>query len=248
MDNKTAHKAAFITRSGVYQWKRMPFGLMNSPASFQLLMSQVLKHLNWKCILVYVDDILLFSKNFQEHLSKLEQVFSHLKEAGLTLKPSKCTFAVDRVSYLGHVITNNGVETDKSKLEPVVTFPTPKNVPEVRSFLGLTGYYRRFIKDYARISTPLFRLLQNEVDFHWSTECQMAFDTLKQALISPPVLAYPNLEYPFILTCDAPGTAISYILSQIDETGKERVVAYGGRSLKQAERVWTTSEHECRQF
>ena len=126
MDPSTRHKAAFITHNGVYEWTRMPFGLKNVPMIFQMVMSQVLRELNWKHVLCYIDDILVFSSNFQEHLCHLDIVFSKLREAGLTLKSEKCHFEVDKVLYLGHIITNEGVQVDSSKTDAVHTFPRPK--------------------------------------------------------------------------------------------------------------------------
>lgn len=245
MDPETAHKSAFVTPTGVYQWKRMPFGLVNAPASFQALMTQVLRGLNWKTCLVYVDDILVFSSSFEQHLQHLDQIFSRLSSAGLTLKPTKCSFAQRQVQYLGHVITKDGVQVDVSKTDAVKSFPTPKCTKDVRSFLGLCNYYRKFIHDYSTIIGPLTALLRKDNKFKWCDECQTAFDLLKTALTSPPVLAYPDNSKPFILTTDASGTALGFILGQFDDNGKERVIAFGGRSLNKHERNYTISEREC---
>lgn len=244
MDSDTKHKSAFVTPSGVYQWKRMPFGLVNAPASFQALMTQVLRGLNWKTCLVYVDDILVFSNSFKEHLQHLEQIFARLTEAGLTLKPSKCAFALSSVKYLGHVLTKDGIQVDVSKTDTVRSFPVPRNQKELRSFLGLCNYYRKFVKGYSRITNPLTALLCKDAPFIWSEECQSAFDKLRTALTTSPVLAYPDHNKPFTLTTDASGSAIGYILGQIDSTGIERVIAYGGRSLNQHERKYPVSEKE----
>ncbi|VDI31060.1 Hypothetical predicted protein [Mytilus galloprovincialis] len=165
LDPETAHKAAFVTPSGVYQWKRLPFGLASAPSSFQHLLTQVLRNLNYKIALVYVDDILIFSKSFEEHLNHLQLVFDRLISAGLTLKPSKCLFARPEVIYLGHKISKKGVQADISKVEAVESFPVPKTEKNVRSFLGLTNYYRKFIKGYSHLSTPLNRLLRKDVPF-----------------------------------------------------------------------------------
>lgn len=244
MDSDTKHKSAFVTPSGVYQWKRMPFGLVNAPASFQALMTQVLRGLNWKTCLVYVDDILVFSNSFKEHLQHLEQIFTRLTEAGLTLKPSKCAFALSSVKYLGHVLTKDGVQVDVSKTDTVRSFPIPRNQKELRSFLGLCNYYRKFVKGYSRITNPLTALLCKDTPFTWTEECQSAFDKLRTALTTSPVLAYPDHNKPFTLTTDASGSAIGYILGQTDSTGIERVIAYGGRSLNQHERKYPVSEKE----
>lgn len=245
MDPDSKSRAAFITHDGIYEFNRMPFGLKNAPMSFQMLMSQVLRALNWKHVLCYIDDILVFSKTFDEHLSHLAQVFQRLRNAKLTLKPDKCHFAVARVIYLGHVISKSGIGVDPSKTDAVRTFPTPKNQRDVRSFLGLANFYRRFVKDFSKIATPLNRLLQKECQFIWTDLCQDAFDKLKQALITAPMLHYPNLNDQFCLTTDASDVSLGYILSQKDKENKERVVAYGGRSLRPDERKWTVTEKEC---
>lgn len=161
MDLVSCHKAAFISPSGVYEWARMPFGLNNAPMTFQMVMSQILRELNWKYVLCYIDDILFsFSSNFKEHLSHLSVVYSYIREAGLTLKSGKCHSAVEKVLYLGHVFTNGGVQVDAFKTDAIRTFPWPKQQRDVRSFLGLCNNYRRFIENFANIATPLNRLLQ----------------------------------------------------------------------------------------
>lgn len=244
MDEETKHKSAFVTPTGVYQWKRMPFGLVNAPASFQALMTHVLRGLNWKTCLVYVDDILVFSNSFTDHLKHLDEIFSRLQSAGLTLKPSKCYFALPEVKYLGHILTKDGIKVDLSKTDAVQSFPTPKNQKELRSFLGLCNYYRRFVKGYSKITSPLSSLLSKDKEFTWTQECQNAFEKLKTLLTTPPVLAYPDHTRPFSLTTDASGTAIGYILGQRDKNGKDRVIAYGGRSLNKHERKYPISERE----
>ena len=245
MDPSTRHKAAFITHNGVYEWSRMPFGLKNAPMTFQMVMGQVLRELNWKHVLCYIDDILVFSSNFQEHLVHLDIVFQKLREAGLTLKSEKCHFAVEKVLYLGHIITTDGVKVDASKTDAVRNYARPKTQKDVRSFLGLCNYYRRFIQNFAKIATPLNQLLQKDVPFKWSEKCEEAFQKLKDMLITAPMLRYPNMNAPFILSTDASGTAIGYILGQKASDGKEMVVAYGGRSLRPDERKYTVSEQEC---
>ncbi|MEW8547939.1 MAG: reverse transcriptase domain-containing protein [Candidatus Thiodiazotropha sp.] len=250
LDPETRHKSGFVTHDGVYEFLRMPFGLRNAPMSFQMLMSQVLKGLNWKFVLCYIDDILVFSPNFTEHLEHLGEVFQRLREAKLTLKPSKCSFAVDKVIYLGHVITKEGVSVDSDKTEKVNTFPPPKSQKELRGFLGLCNYYRRFVKDFSKICIPLNRLLKKEqrkrfATGDWNPECQEAFEKLKTALTTAPVLAYPDMNKPFVLSTDASGHALGYVLGQLDSSGKEHVIAYGGRALRPDERKWAVTELEC---
>ena len=243
MDEDTSHKAAFITRNGVYEWLRLPFGLNNSPISFQMIMTQVLRGLNWKFVLVYVDDTLVFSKDFEQHLNHLEQVFNRLRDSNLTLKPSKCEFAMKEVKYLGHIISKHGVQVNPSKTDAISSFPVPKTQKQVKSFLGMCGFYRKFVESYSKIAAPLNMLLKKEYEkkIFWSAECQDSFDKLKQALLSAPILAYPDMNKPFMLTCDASKTAIGFVLGQMDSQGREHVIAYGGRSLSKAEQIWSTT-------
>ena len=153
MDPESKDKTAFVTHEGIFRFCRLPQGLINSPSSFQLLMTKVLKGLNWRYVLVYVDDILVFSQTFDQHLTHITAVFQRLRSAKLTLNPVKCQFATTRVQYLGHILSKNGIEIDKAKTEAVQTFPTPKSAKDVRSFLGLCNYYRKFVKNF-RKSNP----------------------------------------------------------------------------------------------
>ena len=250
LDPETKHKSAFITHDGVYEFNRMPFGLRNAPMSFQMLMSQVLRGLHWKIVLCYIDDILVFSKTFEEHLYHLSQVFSRLREANLTLKPEKCQFGLEKVKYLGHVLSKNGVSVDTEKTDKVRNFPIPTSQKELKSFLGLCNYYRRFVKGFAKIASPLNFLLKGNKkgkfkSGDWTDECQRAFQNLKDALISPPILGFPDMNKKFILSTDASGTAIGYILGQLNDQNQEYVIAYGGRALSKDERKWSVTDQEC---
>ncbi|VDH92570.1 Hypothetical predicted protein [Mytilus galloprovincialis] len=190
---------------------------------------------------------LVFSRSFEEHLSHLEQVFTRLRDANLTLKPSKCVFAAKEVKYLGHIISKEGIKVDPEKTKAISTFPVPTRQKQVRSFLGMCNYYRRFVDSYSKIATPLNGLLKKERErsFKWNRECQVAFDNLKTGLLTPPVLAYPDMNKPFMLTCDASNSAIGFVLGQLDSQRKERVIAFGGKSLSKTEQVWNTTEKEC---
>ncbi|VDI26645.1 Hypothetical predicted protein, partial [Mytilus galloprovincialis] len=247
LTEESKHKSAFITQTGIYQFKRMPFGLMNSPITFQAMMSHVLRGLNWKFVLVYVDDILIFSQTFEDHLNHLSQVFDRLRHANLKLHPSKCHFAVKEIMFLGHIISREGVKVDPAKTSAVSKFPTPQTQKQLRSFLGMANYYRRFIKDHSKIVFPLNSLLHKDqpVKLKWTPKCQTAFDTIKHALVNAPVLSYPDLDKPFILTCDASDTAIAFVLGQLNSDNKEYAIAYGNKSLTKEERNYTTSEKEC---
>ena len=162
LDPVTREKSAFVTHEGVFEFLRLPFGLQNAPMSFQLLMSHVLKSQNWKYVLVYIDDILVFSKDFDTHLDHINNVFKRLREANLTLKPSKCSFAVNQVHFLGHILSAKGVQVDPSNTNKIKNFPIPATKKQIRGFLGLCNYYRRFIKNFAKLCVPLNALLTKQ--------------------------------------------------------------------------------------
>ena len=244
MDPATKHKAAFVCQNGQFVWNRMPFGLKNSPITFQQTMNDVLRDLITKCCIVYVDDIIVFSKDFDTHLEDLQKVFDRLEKANLTLKLSKCQFAVQRVKYLGHVLSTEGISPDPEKLNIVQNWSPPKNPKQVRQFLGLTNYYRRFVPNYANIAKPLHNLTKKEQPWHWDTKCQQSFEKLRESLVTPPCLAYPDMERPFILTTDASNVAISYILSQKNQDNVEHVIAYAGRGLRNAEINYSITDKE----
>lgn len=243
LDPSTQHKAAFITQNGVYEWTRLPFGLMNAPISFQTLMTSILRGMNWKSVLVYVDDILIFSESFEKHLSHISQVFERLEKFNLKLHPDKCQFAMK--FFLGHIISKDGVEVDPEKTKVMDEFPRPKTQTQVRSFIGLANYYRKFIANFSKIAAPLNALMSKDVKFCWSEDCEKAFDELKKKLVSAPILSYPDSSKQFTLTCDASDKAISYILGQKDSEGRHHVIAYGGRSLNKSERAWNITDKEC---
>ena len=237
-------KTAFISHAGLYEFNVMSFGLTNAPPNFQRLMSRVLHGLEWKVCLIYIDDIIIFSKTFEEHLFRLRLVFDRLREAGLKLKPTKCYFARNSVNFLGYVVSSSGVSPDPEKLESVRSFPTPNTVKDVRSFLGLCNYYRRFVEGFAKIASPLNHLTRKGVVFEWSSDCEAAFQMLKYRLCSPPILAYPDFSRPFHLYTDASQSAVGFVLGQVID-GKEHVIAYGGRELSLQETRYSTTEREA---
>ena len=221
----------------------MPFGLCNAPSTFQRLMEFVLTGLQWSICLIYLDDVIIFSKNFDDHLRRMEEVFGRLREAGLKLKPQKCRFLQKEVTYLGHVVSENGVSTDPSKVSKILDWPIPRNVSELRSFLGLASNYRRFIKDFAKIAVPLHRLTEKNKPFVWSESCLEAFNELKRELTNHPILAYPDFNKKFILDTDASDYGIGGVLSQV-EGNEERVIGYASRSLTKPERRYSTTRKE----
>ena len=211
--------------------------------AFSMVMSEVLRGINRKFCLVYID-IIIFSQSFQEHLQHLTQLFDRLIKANLKLQPPKCLFAFPKVPYLGHIISQHGITPNAEKITAVQSFPVPTTKKELQSFLGLCNYYRRFVKGFSRTAAPLNQLLKADQKFQWSDKCQQAFHDLKQALTDHPVLVFPNFQKEFLLYTDASDSAVVYILGQLDDDGKERVVAYGGRSMNTSERKWGITDKE----
>lgn len=213
MKAEDREKTAFRTHLGLYEWLVMPFGLSNAPATFQAFMNTVFQPFLRKFVLIFFDDILVYSPTWETHLDHLTIVFEHLHHHQLFAKLSKCSFGQKKIDYLGHVVSSNGVEMDPVKIQVVREWPPPTTVSQLKGFLGLSGYYRHFVKGYAAIASPLTDLLAKDA-FTWHDQAQLAFDTLKFALTAAPVLALPNFNLPFILETDASGTGIGAILSQ----------------------------------
>ena len=177
----------------------MPFGLSNAPSTFQRMMDLILTGLIGNSCLVYLDDIIIFSRDFSSHLKNLEMVFKRLENVNLKLKITKCKFLREELPFLGNIISKHGIHPDLSKIEAVKNFKIPINVKEIQTFLGITGYYRRFINDYADIAEPLTRMTRKDQPFVWNREQDESFKELKSRLISAPILAFPNFDLPFIL-------------------------------------------------
>uniref|UniRef100_A0A6V7LZN9 RNA-directed DNA polymerase n=1 Tax=Bracon brevicornis TaxID=1563983 RepID=A0A6V7LZN9_9HYME len=236
-------KTAFSTPLGHYEYNRLPFGVTGGPATFQRLMNSVLTGIQGLRCFVYLDDIVVFGKNLEEHNGRLKEVLQRLKEANLRLQPDKCNFLKKEVVYLGHVISEKGVKADPTKTDAVRNFPIPKDTKLLMSFSGLASYYRKFIKDFAKIAKPLTELLKKGVPWSWEEKHQHAFDVLKEKLVTAPILQFPNFAEPFLLTTDASGKAIGAVLSQ-GEIGKDLPIAYASRTLNQAELNYSTIEKE----
>lgn len=244
MDPKDRQKTAFSTPNGHYEYKRMPFGLKNAPATFQRLMDRVLLGLQDSELFVYLDDIVVFASSLQEHGTRMRRLFKRLEKSKLSLQPDKCEFLNTEVIYLGHIISNDGVRPDPKKTEAVDKFPVPKNVTNIRQFLGLAGYYRRFIENFSGKAKPLTNLLKKGIVFNWTQEQQESFDYLKKALCTYPILQYPDFTKPFILTTDASDQAVGAVLSQ-GKIGEDQPIAYFSKVLNPAEKNYGTTEKEC---
>ncbi|MCH1581922.1 MAG: macro domain-containing protein, partial [Flavobacteriales bacterium] len=244
MDEKSREKTAFITPDGLYEYKVMPMGLVNAPATFQRLMHRVLAPLGVGYALVYLDDVMVHSKTFSDHLMHLRKVFECLSASGLRVSLKKCSFGQAKTEYLGHVISEAGVEADPKKIQAVNDFEPLKNVADVRSFLGLVGYYRRFIQGFSEIARPLNNLLHKDQRWAWTAECQTAFEQLKEKLITAPILRMPEYHLPFTVRTDASYSGLGACLLQQEEDGEQRPVAYASRSLNGAERRYTATEIE----
>lgn len=213
MSEKDIHKTAFITHCGHFEYLVMPFGLANAPGTFQALMNNILAPYLRVFTLVFLDDILVYSETLEEHIQHLKIILKVLTQEKLFVTMPKSLFAVNQVDYLGHIISGEGVATDPSKVAAVVDWPTPTTVTQLRGFLGLSGYYRRFVKDFYPIARPLHDILKKN-NFHWTPLQDTAFQALKQALVTAPVLALLVFLAPFVLETDAFGIGLGAVIMQ----------------------------------
>nr|ABA95104.1 retrotransposon protein, putative, Ty3-gypsy subclass [Oryza sativa Japonica Group] len=232
-------KTAFTTRYGLFECTVMSFGLTNAPAFFMNLMNKVFMEYLDKFVVVFIDDILIYSRTKEEHEEHLRLALEKLREHQLYAKFSKCEFWLSEVKFLGHVISAGGVAVDPSNVESVTNWKQPKTVSEIRSFLGLAGYYRRFIENFSKIAKPMTRLLQKDVKYKWSEECEQSFQELKSRLISAPILILPDPKKGFQVYCDASKLGLGCVLMQ---DGK--VVAYASRQLRPHEKNYPTHDIE----
>lgn len=243
-ENSKKFTAFTVPGRGLYQWKVMPFGLHSAPATFQRTLDHVIGPEMEPHAFAYLDDIIVTSKTFEDHISHLKDVFRRLRQAKLKINPDKCNFFKREIRYLGHVVCENGIKTDPDKIAAITNMSPPKNIKDVRRFLGITSWYRRFVPNFAKLSQPLTSLLKKGKHFKWTDEQKTAFEELKRRLTESPVLACPDFDKTFVLQTDASDYGLGAVLTQEIE-GSERVIAYASRHLNQAERNYTTTEKEC---
>lgn len=244
MDENDIEKTAFNTENGHYEYLRMPFGLRNAPATFQRVMEHILRGiLNEKC-LVYLDDIIIFSTSLQEHIQNLKAVFERLRQAKFKIQLDKSEFLRKEVAYLGHIVTPEGVKPNPDKIKAIQNYPIPKTPKQLKGFLGLLGYYRKFIKDFAKITKPLTKCLKKDsvIDIN-NPEYFNCFELCKKLLINEPLLQYPDFSKTFNITTDASGFAIAGVLSQ-GKIGSDLPIAYASRTLNSSETNYSTIEKE----
>ncbi|KAM5558017.1 hypothetical protein ABKV19_019986, partial [Rosa sericea] len=228
---------------GTFAYRRMPFGLCNAPGTFQRCMVSIFSDFIEKIIEVFMDDFSVFGKDFENCLGNLELILQRCEDTNLVLNWEKCHFMVKQGIVLGHIVSKRGIEVDKAKVDLVKYLPNPTSVREVRSFLGHAGFYRRFIKDFSRISRPLCRLLQKEVAFEFDEDCKKAFNTLKELLTSAPIMLPPDWSRPFEIMCDASDYAIGAVLGQRKDK-KPYAIYYASRTLNDAQLNYSTTEKE----
>uniref|UniRef100_A0A3P9JC12 Gypsy retrotransposon integrase-like protein 1 n=1 Tax=Oryzias latipes TaxID=8090 RepID=A0A3P9JC12_ORYLA len=256
MEESDKAKTAFVCPLGFWEFNRMPQGITNAPSTFQRLMERCMGDINLEEVLVFLDDLIVFSDSLEEHEKRLEHVLQRLRENGLKLSPQKCKFFQTSVRYLGHIVSRNGVETDPEKIAAIKTWPVPQTLKQLKSFLGFAGYYRRFVKDYSKIVKPLneltagypplrkgqkgttcqrvYRNPKEPFADRWTGSCQEAFECIKERLTSAPILGFANPKLPYVLHTDASTTGLGAALYQ-EQNGKMQVIAYASRGLSPSE-------------
>ncbi|GJP43592.1 hypothetical protein CLOM_g3035 [Closterium sp. NIES-68] len=244
MADNSIHKTAFRTRYGSYEYLVMPFGLTNAPATFQAEMNHILRPLLDECVVVYLDDILIYSRDMKQHVEHLRRVFEILRRERFYVKLSKSEFALEKVQFLGHMVSAQGVHVDPKKIKAVRTWKTPENVKELQQFLGFANYYNRFVPQYARIAAPLTNLLKKNTPYKWETKHQEAVEQLKQALTSAPVLILPVPERDYVIEADASDQAVGAVLMQ-DQGNGLQPIAYLSKKLHGAELNYPIHDKEA---
>ena len=230
LEEGSKEKTAFACHRGLFQFNVMPFGLSNAPAVFQELMNIVLQGCE-EFAMAYLDDVLIFSKNPEEHLRHIETIFERIRQHGLKLKLKKCAFVKEETEYLGFVISKDGVKPDPKKVEAIRDLPEPKNLREIRGFIGMCSYYRRFVPNFSKIAERLIDLTKKYARFKWTSECQTAFDFLKESLTVVPLLAYPDTNKPYVLYTDASNNCIGACLTQKTDDEEEKPIYFLSHKL-----------------
>lgn len=243
IDEKDVDKTAFRTRYGHFEYLVLPFGLTNAPATFMDLMQQIFHNQLDRFVIVYLDDILVYSRTTEDHHKHLREVLDTLRKHKLYAKLSKCHLYQSSVSFLGHIISSNGVQMEPEKVKAIQDWPTPKSVQDIRSFLGLAGYYRKFIQNFSKISSPLTELLKKDVSFEWTTRQEQAMNELKQAIMTAPVLINPDHKLPFTVVTDASGFAVGAALCQ-DQGNGLQPVSFMSKKMLPAEKNYPVHEQE----
>ena len=245
MHPEAIEKTAFVCHRGLFEFTRMPFGLANAPAEFQRTMQTVLGKMLGRFAMVYLDDIVVYSKNEREHREHINLICDALEENGLKLKPSKCEFNKSSVELLGYIVSAEGITCNPQKTEVIAKLSQPQTVKDVRSFLGMAGYYRQCVPNFAKVAAPLVSLTRKHARFAWGREQQEAFDALKSLLVSSKVMAHPDTHKPYKLYTDACDYAVGAILVQVDDQGIERPIQYVSKQLSGAQLNWATIEKEA---
>ena len=243
MDDEDREKTAFITKYGLFEYNRMPFGLTNAVSTFQRLMEMILRGLQWDSLLIYLDDVIIYSRTPEEHVERLRTVLVRLGKAGLKLKPSKCFLFENQVEFLGHLVSREGIRPCDRNIESIRAWEAPKTPREILQFLGLCGYYRHFVRDFGGLTACLTDLTAKQAVWSWGPQHEAAFCLLQKALTEAPVLAFPLDGIPFILDTDASDVGIGGVLSQVQD-GHERVISYGSKKLTPVQQRYSVTRRE----
>lgn len=235
--------AFYVPGRGLFQFRKLPFGLTNSAPAFQRVMDHLIEP-GWDNVFTYLDDVIIATETFEDHLKWLEKVITKLHAAGLTINREKSSFGCKEVKYLGYVLSKEGLKIDWDKIKPIVDYPAPTNIKQLRRFLGMIGWYSRFIENFATIKVPLTNLLHKDCKWHWGPEQQDSFENLKLAITKAPVLVRPDFTLPFQIHADASNFAVGAVLTQV-QNGEEHPICFTSRVLSKAERNYTVTEKEC---
>jgi len=244
MASENKAKTAFLSHHGLWQFKRLPMGLKNSPATFVRCVDQVLGDLKWKVCAVYFDDTIIFSSNFEEHVRHIDLVLGRLKEAGLTIHPKKVQLCCQRLKFLAHIIEPGRCRPNPEKVEALRKFPTPPNSKQIMIFFGLVDFYRKFVPNFAKMAKPLNELTRKIKSFVWTQETEDAFQSLRDSLSNMAEVYLPDLNHPFLIQSDASDIGLGAVLLQ-EKDGIRYPVWFASRSLKPAETRYSVSEKEC---